>query len=57
MKHLTTLQEKGHVKISHQRQSTPINLYYEVHGTGPEGVLLVMGTVFMHISVEKIERN
>ncbi|CAO0793364.1 unnamed protein product [Mucor circinelloides] len=43
MKHPTTLREKGHVEVGHSRQSAPIKLYYEMHGSGPEHVLLVMG--------------
>ncbi|GAN07324.1 alpha/beta-hydrolase [Mucor ambiguus] len=43
MKQLTTLREKGHVEVGHSRQSAPIRLYYEMHGSGPEHVLLVMG--------------
>lgn len=45
MKHLSTLREKGHVEVGHQRQSSPIKIYYEMHGNGPEKVLLVMGKV------------
>lgn len=45
MKHPTTLREKGHVEVGHSRQSAPIKLYYEMHGSGPEHVLLVMGNV------------
>ncbi|KAI9482711.1 MAG: Alpha/Beta hydrolase protein, partial [Benjaminiella poitrasii] len=43
MKHLSTLREQGHVEVGHLRQSKPIKLYYEMHGNGPERVLLVMG--------------
>ncbi|KAI7906189.1 Alpha/Beta hydrolase protein [Cokeromyces recurvatus] len=43
MKHLSTLREKGYVQVGHQRQRKPIKLYYEMHGNGPERVLLVMG--------------
>ncbi|KAI9249605.1 Alpha/Beta hydrolase protein [Helicostylum pulchrum] len=43
MKHLSTLREKGHVEVGLQRQSSPIKIYYEMHGNGPEKVLLVMG--------------
>lgn len=45
MKHLSTLREKGHVEVGLQRQSSPIKIYYEMHGNGPEKVLLVMGKV------------
>ncbi|KAF7722767.1 hypothetical protein EC973_002721 [Apophysomyces ossiformis] len=37
----TTLQQKGYVNVS--KTSTPINIYYEMHGTGPQKVLLVTG--------------
>jgi hypothetical protein len=38
-----TLREKGHVEVGHNRQSEPIKLYYEMHGNGPEKVVLIMG--------------
>ncbi|KAG2199157.1 hypothetical protein INT47_009896 [Mucor saturninus] len=43
MADLSTLSKKGHVEVGHKRQSTPIKIYYELHGNGPERVLLVMG--------------
>ncbi|KAI8985282.1 Alpha/Beta hydrolase protein [Pilobolus umbonatus] len=38
-----TLQHSGRVEVGHGRETKPIKLYYEMHGTGPEKVLLVMG--------------
>lgn len=46
MSDLSTLSKKGHVEVGHKRQSTPIKIYYELHGNGPERVLLVMGKYF-----------
>lgn len=43
MKNLSTLNEKGHVEVAHNRESAPVKLYYEMHGNGPQKVLLVMG--------------
>jgi hypothetical protein len=45
MQHLSTLRENGHVEVGHSRKGDPIKLYYEIHGSGPEHVLLVMGKV------------
>ncbi|CDS05723.1 hypothetical protein LRAMOSA08251 [Lichtheimia ramosa] len=41
--HSTTLREKGHVDVSLHRERGPVNIYYELHGDGPELVFLVMG--------------
>jgi len=38
-----TLQHSGHVEVGHGREAKPIRLFYEMHGTGHERVLLVMG--------------
>lgn len=46
MTDLSTLSKKGHVEVGHKRQSTPTKIYYELHGNGPERVLLVMGKRF-----------
>ncbi|OBZ89455.1 putative aminoacrylate hydrolase RutD [Choanephora cucurbitarum] len=35
--------DSGHIKITHRLQKTPIQIYYEVHGNGPQRVLLIMG--------------
>lgn len=43
MPELSTLCQKGHIEVGHKRQSAPIKLFYEVHGSGPEKVLLIMG--------------
>lgn len=43
MKHLSTLNQKGHVEVAHTREYSPVKLYYEMHGNGPQKVLLVMG--------------
>ncbi|KAI8384649.1 Alpha/Beta hydrolase protein [Radiomyces spectabilis] len=40
---LHTLRKKGLVEVAAKRESKPVRLYYEVHGDGPETVLLVMG--------------
>lgn len=41
--HSSTLREKGYVDVSPHRERGPVNIYYELHGDGPELVLLVMG--------------
>lgn len=43
MKNLSTLNNKGHVEVAHNRESAPVKLYYEMHGNGAQKVLLVMG--------------
>lgn len=45
MPDLSTLSKKGHIEVGHKRQSSPTKLYYELHGSGPERVLLIMGNV------------
>lgn len=35
--------ENGHVEVDHQHQASPIKLYYELHGCGPEKVVMIMG--------------
>ncbi|KAL0080262.1 Alpha/Beta hydrolase protein [Phycomyces blakesleeanus] len=37
------LRESGHVSVATKRESTPVNIYYEMYGYGEEKVLLVMG--------------
>lgn len=44
-----TLQKKGYIDVAENRESKPVNIYYEMHGTGPEKVLLVMGTFVQSI--------
>lgn len=39
----STLKEQGHVSVGKGRDAEPVNLYYEIHGSGAEKVLLVMG--------------
>ncbi|KAI8068642.1 Alpha/Beta hydrolase protein [Gongronella butleri] len=38
-----SLQEQGFVPVGKDREPVPVNLYYEIHGTGAEKVILVMG--------------
>lgn len=40
---ISTLKEQGHVPVGKGRDAEPVNLYYEIHGSGAEKVLLVMG--------------
>ncbi|ORX44946.1 alpha/beta-hydrolase [Hesseltinella vesiculosa] len=37
------LLEHGFVPVANDRELAPVNLYYEIHGSGPEKVLMVMG--------------
>ncbi|ORZ11222.1 Alpha/Beta hydrolase protein [Absidia repens] len=39
----STMTEQGYVPVGQGRDATPVNLYYEIHGSGIEKVLLVMG--------------
>ena len=40
---LSTVRETGHVTVSEKRADPAFKLYYELHGDGPEKVLLIMG--------------
>lgn len=55
MKHLPTLRQKGHVAVGHSRQAAPIKLYYEMHGNGPERVILVMGMSISLINISNTD--
>jgi hypothetical protein len=46
----STLKEQGHVPVGKGRDAEPVNLYYEIHGSGSEKVLLVMGKRFILLS-------
>ncbi|KAI8097683.1 Alpha/Beta hydrolase protein [Halteromyces radiatus] len=39
----SSLKEKGYVSVAKDRDSQPLNMYYEIHGSGIEKVVLVMG--------------
>lgn len=41
---LSTMKENGYVTVAKDRQDPPVRLYYELHGNGPEHVVLIMGT-------------
>lgn len=38
-----TLTQKGHAEVGQSRESKPVKIYYEIHGNGPQLVMLVMG--------------
>ncbi|KAG1436102.1 hypothetical protein G6F56_013706 [Rhizopus delemar] len=40
---LSTQRERGFVPVAKEREKTPVNIYYELHGDGPEHVVLIMG--------------
>ncbi|CAO3685723.1 unnamed protein product [Rhizopus microsporus] len=42
-KNPATLTQKGHAEVGHSRESKPVKIYYEIHGNGPQLVMLVMG--------------
>ncbi|CEI94695.1 hypothetical protein RMCBS344292_08900 [Rhizopus microsporus] len=42
-KNPATLTQKGHAEVGQSRESKPVKIYYEIHGNGPQLVMLVMG--------------
>ncbi|CAO3640221.1 unnamed protein product [Cunninghamella echinulata] len=42
-KYTETINKKGHIPVGKNREPTPVNIYYELHGNGSEKVVLVMG--------------
>ncbi|RUP46215.1 hypothetical protein BC936DRAFT_147205 [Jimgerdemannia flammicorona] len=43
MSHLDHLIRTEKAKVAFGRDSKPLTLYYEIHGTGPKRICLVMG--------------
>jgi hypothetical protein len=41
---LSTMKENGYVTVAKDREDPAVKLYYELHGNGPEHVVLIMGT-------------
>lgn len=52
---LSTLKENGYIEVAKERENPPVKIYYELHGDGPQHVVLIMGTflyfffIFMRI--------
>jgi hypothetical protein len=40
---LSTMKENGYVTVAKDREDPAVKLYYELHGDGPEHVVLIMG--------------
>jgi pimeloyl-ACP methyl ester carboxylesterase len=40
---LSTVRETGFLEVAKKREDEPVKIYYELHGEGPEKVVLVMG--------------
>lgn len=40
---LSTVTDSGYVTVAKEREPPGFNLYYELHGNGPEHVVLIMG--------------
>lgn len=40
---LSTVTETGYATVAVEKESPGVKLYYELHGNGPEHVLLIMG--------------
>jgi hypothetical protein len=40
---LSTQRERGYVEVAKERERLPVKIYYELHGDGPEHVVLIMG--------------
>jgi hypothetical protein len=41
---LETIRETGYVTVAKGREDPAVKIYYELHGDGPEHVVLIMGT-------------
>ncbi|KAG1395768.1 hypothetical protein G6F60_010038 [Rhizopus arrhizus] len=39
----STQREHGYVEVAKERERSPVKIYYELHGDGPEHVVLIMG--------------
>lgn len=44
---LTTVTSSGYAAVAKERETPAVNLYYELHGNGPEHVILIMGKTIM----------
>lgn len=56
--HIASLRQKGHINVNRDKQAEPVNLYYELHGDGPEKVVMVMGNVnIVHGSSSPYSKN
>lgn len=42
---LSTQRERGYVQVAKEREKSPVKIYYELHGDGPEHVVLIMGNI------------
>lgn len=40
---LDTIKETGYVTVAKGREDPAVKIYYELHGDGPEHVVLIMG--------------
>ncbi|KAL7311799.1 hypothetical protein PS15m_009518 [Mucor circinelloides] len=40
---LSTLKENGYIQVAKGRENPPVKIYYELHGDGPQHVVLIMG--------------
>ncbi|KAK4512967.1 uncharacterized protein ATC70_003678 [Mucor velutinosus] len=40
---LSTMKENGYIEVAKGRESSPFKIYYELHGDGPQHVVLIMG--------------
>lgn len=43
---LSTQRERGYVEVAKGREDPAVKIYYELHGNGPEHVVLIMGLDF-----------
>lgn len=40
---LSTVTESGYAIVAKEREAPGVKIYYELHGNGPENVVLIMG--------------
>ena len=40
---LSSMKSNGYIEVAKTRQDPPVKIYYELHGDGPQHVVLIMG--------------
>jgi DNA-binding PadR family transcriptional regulator len=48
---LSTLKENGYIEVAKERENPPVKIYYELHGDGPQHVVLIMGNFLLFMRI------
>lgn len=43
------MKENGYIEVAKARENPPVKIYYELHGDGPQHVVLIMGKLLVCI--------